>query len=121
MRSAPSEASGGIAMIGRDLRFAFRRLRLTPTFTVAATVTMAIAICATASVFAVVDGVLLKGVGVAWLLTRALAALFLGVNPHDVRIFIGAPAVFAIVALAAAIAPSWRATRVSPVTVLSST
>lgn len=42
------------------MRYAFRRLRATPLFTIAATITLAIAIGATASVFGVVDGVLLK-------------------------------------------------------------
>jgi len=42
------------------MRTAIRRLRGSPGFTIAATLTMAIAIGATASVFSVVDGVLLK-------------------------------------------------------------
>ena len=44
----------------RELQYALRRLRGSPGFTIAATLTMAIAIGATASVFGVVDGVLLK-------------------------------------------------------------
>jgi putative ABC transport system permease protein len=44
----------------RELHYALRRLRGSPGFTIAATLTMAIAIGATASVFGVVDGVLLK-------------------------------------------------------------
>ncbi|HTA75142.1 MAG TPA: ABC transporter permease [Gemmatimonadaceae bacterium] len=43
-----------------SLRHVLRRLRGSPAFTIAATLTLAIAIGATASVFSVVDGVLLK-------------------------------------------------------------
>ena len=47
-------------MAWTELAYAIRRLRNTPTFTGAATVTLALAIGATASVFAVVDAALLK-------------------------------------------------------------
>jgi ABC-type antimicrobial peptide transport system permease subunit len=64
---------------------------------------------------------ILVGSGAAWVLTRALSALFLGVNPHNPAIFLGAAGVFGAVALLAAIVPSLRAARVNPVTALSST
>ena len=44
----------------RDVQHAVRRLRNSPGFTIAATLTLAIAIGATSSVFGLVDGVLLK-------------------------------------------------------------
>lgn len=44
----------------RELQYAFRRLRGSPMFTIAATLTLTIAIGATASVFGLVDGVVLK-------------------------------------------------------------
>jgi putative ABC transport system permease protein len=61
------------------------------------------------------------GTAAAWLLTRALAALFEGVSPHDPSVFVGAAAAFAVVALAAASVPALRTTRVDPVTALTST
>ncbi len=60
------------------------------------------------------------GSGAAWLLTRALAGLFLGVSPHDPTIFIGGAAIFAAVAVAASTLPAFRTTRVNPVTALTS-
>jgi putative ABC transport system permease protein len=61
------------------------------------------------------------GSAVAWMLTRALAGLFLGVSPHDPGIFAGAAAVFLAVALVAASVPALRTTRVNPVLALNST
>jgi putative ABC transport system permease protein len=61
------------------------------------------------------------GSATAWLLTRALEGLFLGVSPHDPAIFVGAAAVFTVVALAAASVPAFRTTRVNPVVALTST
>jgi ABC-type antimicrobial peptide transport system permease subunit len=61
------------------------------------------------------------GSALSWVLTRALASLFLGVSPHDPTIFVGAAATFAVVALAAASVPAFRTTRVNPVVALTST
>ncbi len=60
------------------------------------------------------------GSGAAWILTKTLAALFVGVSPHDPRIFIGAALVFAAVALGAAAVPALRTTRINPVIALTS-
>jgi putative ABC transport system permease protein len=60
------------------------------------------------------------GSAAAWLLTRALSNLFLGVSPHDPFIFIGGAAIFAIVALAASSVPALRTTRVNPASALVS-
>ena len=60
------------------------------------------------------------GTGMAWVLTRTLAGLFVGVSPHDPGIFVGAAAVFTFVALAAAAIPAFRTTRVNPVMALTS-
>jgi putative ABC transport system permease protein len=60
------------------------------------------------------------GSGAAWVVTRVLASLFLGVDPHDPGVFVGAAATFAVVALAAASVPAFRTTRVDPVVALTS-
>ena len=64
------------------------------------------------------------GIGVgsltAWMVTRVLAGLFLGVSPHDPWIFAGAAAVFGLAALAAASVPALRTTRINPVVSLTS-
>jgi putative ABC transport system permease protein len=64
---------------------------------------------------------IMLGSGAAWILTRALASLFLGVSPHDPRVFVGAAAVFAVVTLVAASVPAFRTTRIDPVVALTST
>ena len=64
---------------------------------------------------------IILGAGAAWILTRVLASLFVGVSPHDPGIFIGAAVTFATVALLAASAPAFRTTRVNPVVALTST
>jgi putative ABC transport system permease protein len=61
------------------------------------------------------------GICAAWLVTRALASLFVGVHPHNPAAFAGAAGLFAAVALAAASVPAFRTTRVNPVEVLNST
>jgi ABC-type antimicrobial peptide transport system permease subunit len=61
------------------------------------------------------------GTGAAWMLTRALASLFVGVSPHDPGIFAAAAGLFALVALLAASVPAFRTTRVNAVVALNST
>jgi predicted permease len=60
------------------------------------------------------------GSGAAWLLTRVLASVFIGVKPHDPLIYAGAAGLFGVVALAAASIPAYRAARVDPVVALTS-
>ena len=55
----------------------------------------------------------------AWLLTRALASLFVGVSPHNAGVFGAAAGLFALVALVAAGVPAFRTTRVDPVVALT--
>jgi putative ABC transport system permease protein len=61
------------------------------------------------------------GTGAAWMLTRTLASLFVGVSPHDPGIFATAAGLFALVALLAASVPAFRTTRINAVVALNST
>jgi putative ABC transport system permease protein len=63
-------------------------------------------------------GIALGAAG-AWWVTRALSGLFLGVSAHDPLAFIGAAALFAVVALIAASVPALRSARVNPAVVLT--
>jgi ABC-type antimicrobial peptide transport system permease subunit len=73
------------------------------------------------------QGLVVTGTGVAvgaltaWMLTRVLADLFVGVSPHDPTIFIGAAITFVLVGLGAASVPAFRTTRVNPVVALTAT
>jgi predicted permease len=65
----------------------------------------------------VAAGVVL-GIGGALLATRALRAELFGVQPTDAATFVFAALVLVITAFAASAIPSWRATRVDPLTAL---
>ena len=49
----------GVRGLLQDLRFALRQLRKNPAYTVAATVMLAVAICANSTVFSWIDGTML--------------------------------------------------------------
>jgi putative ABC transport system permease protein len=85
------------------------------------------ALGATASDIATLVGrelLAILGVGVvlglagAWALSRIVAALLYGVDPHDLTTFLIVPAVLAIPSLVAGWSPARRATRVSPMDVI---
>jgi ABC-type antimicrobial peptide transport system permease subunit len=69
--------------------------------------------------------VVLTGVGIAigslsaWIVTRLLAGLFLGVAPHDPVTFLSAAVGFALLALSAAAVPAVRSARTSPAALLA--
>ena len=58
------------------------------------------------------------GLAVAFVLTRALGSLLLGIGTTDVVTFVGVPALLAVVALLACYIPARRAARVNPLVAL---
>ncbi len=60
----------------------------------------------------------LMGLVIAWWLAGSLGGLLFGVAPHDPLITVTTLVLLALVGLAATLVPSWRATRVDPVSSL---
>jgi putative ABC transport system permease protein len=56
----------------------------------------------------------------ALIVTRTLVSFLLGISPTDPLVFIGSPALLALVAVVAILGPVLQATRVNPVDVLRS-
>src|SRR5579862_5889692 len=51
---------GWLEQLGRDVRYALRQLRKSPSFTITATAMLAVAICANSTVFSWIDGTMLR-------------------------------------------------------------
>jgi ABC-type antimicrobial peptide transport system permease subunit len=70
------------------------------------------------------NGMLLVGIGLAvglvvsFFVAGAMAALIVGVNPHDPLTFAATPVLLAIIALVASYVPARRATRIDPLLAL---
>ena len=60
----------------------------------------------------------LLGLALAALGTRLIASLLFGVTPADPRAALGVVAMLVLVAVAAAMAPAWRAANVHPAAIL---
>jgi putative ABC transport system permease protein len=58
------------------------------------------------------------GVLLAFALGRAISALLYGVSPHDPMIYLAAPALLGVVAVASALMPALRASRIDPIVAL---
>ena len=65
----------------------------------------------------VLTGIVIGGAS-AFMLTRFMATLLFGVEPHDSVTFVVVPAVFFVIAIVAALIPALRATRVDPLIAL---
>ena len=61
---------------------------------------------------------ILLGIGTSLVLTRVMVSLVFGVRTYDPAVFVGVALLLAIVALAAALIPAYRATRVDPLTAI---
>ena len=66
----------------------------------------------------VVTGGVLAGAAIAWTASRVMTGLVYGVTVHDPAVFVTAPVVLVLAALAATIVPARRAMRVEPVDVM---
>jgi putative ABC transport system permease protein len=58
------------------------------------------------------------GLTAAFFLSRLLASILFGVEPHDPAVFVTVPAILALVAVAAVLIPAYRASRVDPLVAL---
>jgi len=58
------------------------------------------------------------GVLLAFAFGRAISALLYGVSAHDPAIYVAAPAMLALVAVASALFPALRASRIDPIVAL---
>jgi predicted permease len=58
------------------------------------------------------------GLGAAFFLADLLASVLFGVEPRDLAIFVGAPAILVLISIAAVWIPASRASRVDPLTAL---
>jgi putative ABC transport system permease protein len=58
------------------------------------------------------------GVLLAFALGRAISALLYGVSAHDPAIYLAAPALLGLVAVASALLPALRASRIDPIVAL---
>jgi ABC-type antimicrobial peptide transport system permease subunit len=69
-------------------------------------------------------GVVLAGLGIVTGVifsastASMMASLLYGVRPHDPAVFLIAPLLLLVVAIAASYIPAWRATRVDPIVAL---
>ena len=61
---------------------------------------------------------IVAGVGVALLVTRSLAVFLYGVNPYDLRTFVGVSLLLLLSGLGATYLPARRATKVDPLEAL---
>ena len=109
----------------KDIRFALRGLRKHPAFMVIAVVTLALgaragnvlSLIMRNGLVLVLTGIVI-GAGSAFMLTRFMATLLFGIEPHDGVTFVIVPVVFFVIAVVAALIPALRATRVDPLVAL---
>ncbi|HEX4210681.1 MAG TPA: FtsX-like permease family protein, partial [Candidatus Binataceae bacterium] len=62
---------------------------------------------------------ILAGICLALAMARTMASFLYGVQATDLKTFVLVPALIIVLALAASIAPAWKAARIDPIRVLS--
>ena len=95
-----------MAAFAQGVRYAFRMLAKTPGITVAAVLTLGLAIGANAAIFSMLKGVVF------------LSSLLFEISPRDPLTFLVVPAAVSVIALAASALPARAAARVDPLTAL---
>ncbi|AMY11321.1 acidobacterial duplicated orphan permease [Luteitalea pratensis] len=123
----------GLDDLARDVRYALRTLGHAPIFALVAILTLTLGIGANAALFQVYEALMLRalpvqdaerllmGVAVSVPLARWVEGLLYGVTVRDLGTYAVAGVTLAVVGVAAAWVPAWRASRMNPTSALRST
>jgi ABC-type antimicrobial peptide transport system permease subunit len=107
-----------------DLRFAFRQLARAPGFTLLVVLTLALGLGASAAIYSVVNGVLLRPLALRepdrlFYLAESIPVngppVWYEARPYDAPTILAVAGLLSLVALAACFLPATRATKVDPV------
>jgi ABC-type antimicrobial peptide transport system permease subunit len=107
-----------VGSLAQDLRFAARMLAKEPGTTLAALLSLALAIGSNTTIFTWASAVLLEPLLGVLGASRLLRGLLFGMSPADPVTFAGVAALLGAVAAVACSIPARRATRIDPIATL---